>query len=171
MNGQSTEPSMQPDPVRQQPAAKFHWWKVVVILIVFPGIGCLSYGVWSAAWKARERWIYQHECDRIAKVIKSLNDRRPATVGKRVWDNGVGWTVTAHYNVCFSPGHTDLAAMVHFGETLDDRLQRDVDLSIFEWIWDRLAETGPHGKKYTDGFRPSLREDLQPDTKMRWGSE
>jgi hypothetical protein len=159
MNRQSADPSMQPQPLRQRSVTSFNWW--MVIFIGFVGIGCVSYMAWNVVWKVREMRVYHDECNRIGKVIKSLKGHRPATVSKKVWNNGIGFTVTAHYNVCFSPGHTDLAAMVRFGEKLDEKLQERVDLSIFEWIWDRLAETGPHGKRYTDQFRSSLREDLK----------
>jgi hypothetical protein len=47
--------------------------------------------------------------------------------------------------------------MRKFGQQLEEKLRGDIDATILEWIWDRLAETGPYGKYYTDRFREQFR--------------
>jgi hypothetical protein len=89
--------------------------------------------------------------------IKSLAGRWPAGVSESACNNGLARTVTAHCNVRFSLSHTSREAMHSYGQQVEKRLQGEVDAGIFEWIWDRLAETGPHGKRYTDRFRQAFR--------------
>jgi hypothetical protein len=43
--------------------------------------------------------------------------------------------------------------MCRFDEQLTERLKGDVDLKTFEWIGDRLAETGPFGQHYMVKWR------------------
>ena len=112
--------------------------------------------VGSLVWSV-PRWVsltrHVHCSQRIIKKIRSLEERRSATVSPRLWEECVGWAVTAHCNVCFSEEHASYEAMCRFEEQLDERLKEEIDLGTIEWIGDRLAETGPHGQQYMANWR------------------
>lgn len=119
------------------------------LLFGFLPLAILAIGllVWVGS-RAIPLYRYGQCSQRINEKITALRQRRPATVSPRLWEESVGWAVTAHGNICFSEEHASYQAMCRFEEQLDDKLQRDVDLGTIEWIGDRLAETGPHGKRY-----------------------
>jgi hypothetical protein len=89
-------------------------------------------------------------------------------VDERIWNCGAGWTVTAEINVFGGPSMTSREKMNAFSELLDKKLEGEIDVDIFEWIWDRFAETGAHGKQYTETFRPEMRAHMRPDSKWTW---
>jgi hypothetical protein len=137
-----------------------------LLLCITVGL-CLAFVGGSLVRYVREHHLYAEEFRRIWTVLNSLKDRRPPHVDKRIWDCGVGWTVTAHVNA-FTPSSAGLQGMYLFGEKLDKKLASESDLEIFEWIWDRLAETGVQGKNYSDRFRSQMRADMRPESKMEW---
>ena len=108
---------------------------------------------------------YNHCSLRIRQKIEALNDRRPAAVNPKLWEESVGWLVTAHCNICFSEESTSYEAMCQFEEQLDEKLKGDVDLGTIEWIGDRLAETGPNGQRYMKNWK------IQWNGFQEWWSE
>jgi hypothetical protein len=121
--------------------------------------GCLVVAV-ILCWCAWQVWTlhrYGSRSRAIREAINSLRHRRPVNISERAWEEGVGWTITAHVNVCLSPGHTSYEAMDRYGRDLDEKLNGAVDADTLDWIWDRLAETGPHGKSYTTRFRSDMK--------------
>ena len=101
---------------------------------------------------------FHGEVRRIAGVIQSLETRRPEGVSKEFWEAGVTWTGIAHANICFSRSHVPTPAVYRFGRQLDERLKQPLDRNFFEWTWDRLAETSPHGADYAGRFRIMMHE-------------
>ncbi len=131
-------------------------------------VGCILAAIVVLAlvpvlWQVRRWYVFHAERDRVDKITKSLENRRPATVSERAWNNGIGWSVNALYNICVSPGQGRLEDMTRFRMALEDKLQGDVDLSVFDWIWDRIGEVGPYGRHYTDKFRSIFQAWLKPD--------
>ena len=61
-------------------------------------------------------------------------------------------------------GVTATAEMYRFRDDLSEKLNDSVDLQTLNWIWIRLGETRPHGKRYTEQHEPSLRECFPPGT-------
>jgi hypothetical protein len=100
---------------------------------------------------------YSQRSFRIHEKIMALRDRRPASVSPQVWEECVGWIVTAQGNICFSEEDASYRAMARFEEQLDEKLKGDVDLGTIEWIGDRLAETGPRGQQYIANWRDQWR--------------
>lgn len=94
--------------------------------------------------------------------IRSLRPTQPNSIPPGVWDCAHGWVVTAYGNICFSPEHTDTAEMYRLRDDLKVKLNGQIDLGTLRWIWARLSETGPHGKRYTDRFGASFRECFPP---------
>lgn len=85
---------------------------------------------------------------RISQKIHSLIARRPPHVPPDLWEDCVGWAVTAHGNICYSEGHTPYSSMCEFEQDLDEKLAGPIDLDTLRWIGERAAATGPRGEHY-----------------------
>lgn len=83
-------------------------------------------------------------------AIRALRPSPDRGVNPAIWDCAHGITATAFANVCFSPSHVSTAEMERFRGDLDARLRGPIDLDTLVWIWERLAETGPHGRGYAE---------------------
>lgn len=97
----------------------------------------------------------QREMDASIRYLKPTNS---LTLNLSVWDCAHTWTITAYCNVCFSPEHVSTVEMYRLREDLNRKLEGSVDLDTLRWIWDRLAQTGPHGKRYVERFRSQFEE-------------
>ena len=51
--------------------------------------------------------------------------------------------------------------MKRFVQSLEERLSEPVDLDTIEWIWDQLQDTGPHGRRYVEDYRPEYRREVE----------
>jgi hypothetical protein len=96
--------------------------------------------------------------------LNVLKPAQPNSIGPGTWDCAHRWVVTAYCNICFSPQHTATAEMYRLRDDLGEKLNDRIDLETLKWIWIRLGETGPHGKRYTERFEPSFRDCLPPGT-------
>ena len=113
-------------------------------------------------WVAVRTWQlerYYHEQSSGHELLVQLKrDRRPENLDSKVWEEAVGWAITAHANVCFSESHVPIDELRRFRADLEKRLDGEVDLATVDWIWQRLAETGPHGRQYREKFEPQYRD-------------
>lgn len=104
---------------------------------------------------------------RINQKIVALELRRPSDVPAEVWQASVAWTSIAICNICFSERHAPYAELLRYERELDERLEGPVDLRLLEWARLRLAETGPHGRRYVERWRPdwdaSIGQDIHAD--------
>ena len=102
-----------------------------------------------------------------AELVESLRDRRPDEVPSQRWQDATGWAITAYHNVCFSEEHVSINQLVLFNRDARSELAGEVSLQSIDWVWARLAETGPHGKRYVSQWEPEYRSlvyrDLVPD--------
>ncbi len=96
--------------------------------------------------------------------IGYLKPTQPNSIGPGAWDCAHGWVVTAYCNICFSPQHTTTAEMYRFRDDLNEKRNASIDLQTLKWIWIRLGETRPHGKRYTERYEPTFRECFPPGT-------
>ena len=117
------------------------------LLILIVGFGAWVGPTWVAMYR------YSQRSHRIWEKLCNLERRRPTTVSPRLWEESVGWAVTAHGNICYSEEHASYDAMCRFEKELDEKLEGDVDLGTIQWIGDRLAETGLHGQRYMTKWR------------------
>jgi hypothetical protein len=84
--------------------------------------------------------------------IANLEPTNPGSVPPAVWDCALGETVIAFDNVGMRVGQGDVARRLR--DDLERKLAGKVDLETLDWIWDRLSESGPHGRRYVGRFRP-----------------
>jgi hypothetical protein len=110
----------------------------------------------------------QMEWTRLARQvdtsIRSLRPTQPNFTGSGTWNCAHGWVITAYGNICFSPEHTATSEMYRFRADVEKKLNSGIDLETLKWIWNRLSETGPRGKRYTERFEPSFRDCFPPGT-------
>ena len=131
--------------------------RLVIGGILAAALNCitlLAVRVWSLHEYAQERKSVRETLDWLRE------DRRPDKVGAKVWEVATGWAITAYENVCFSEEHTSFCELRRFRVDFEKRLAGDVDLATTDWIWQRLAGTGPHGQHYRRKFEPQYRQDV-----------
>lgn len=129
---------------------------LIAILLSSLFLSLFAARVWSD-------FVYAKEQKMAYKLVAQLQKRRPQNVEAEVWKVATGWTITAYANVCFSKDYVSLDELRRFRVDLEKRLAGDVDLSTTDWIWQRLAETGPHGQQYRAKFEPEYRLDLRKE--------
>ncbi len=112
-----------------------------------------------------DQWIYAQHRQKAADLVETLPNRRPSHVAPKAWEIASGWAVTAYRNVCFSPEHVSLSELKRFKADLEHEVAKDVDLETIDWIWRRLEDTGPHGKRYVERFEPQFREHMAAQLK------
>ncbi|HVV99144.1 MAG TPA: hypothetical protein VHB77_02320 [Planctomycetaceae bacterium] len=120
----------------------------------------LGYSIWYGQ-QMLHMARYGHRSQRINDKIAALEDRKPHDVSEKMWEECVAWASIAHCNICFSEGHASYEAMCRFEQQLDAKLEEDVNLATIEWIGDRLAETGPHGRTYMTKLPIQWKQTLQ----------
>ena len=130
-------------------------WK---ILLLIGATAVLILLVGPFAIQLGQLFNYARHRRAAAETVESLSESRPPGVSARTWDDATGWATTAYHNVCFSDDHVQLSELKKFAADIEQRCAGDVDLSTIDWIWKRLAETGPHGKQYVARFEPAYRE-------------
>jgi hypothetical protein len=108
--------------------------------------------------------VYHRVQREMDAAIRALEYRVPPGVSPAVWECAWGWTSTAYGNVCFSEEHVSTEELYRLRKDLMPKLQGPVDLQTLVWVWDRLAQTGPHGRRYVGQHKPSFLECLPPGT-------
>jgi hypothetical protein len=86
-------------------------------------------------------------------AIEALKYRVPPGMSPSVWECAWEWTSTAYGNVCFSEEHVRIEEMYRLRDELIPKLRGPIDPQTLVWIWARLAQTGPHGKRYVGRFK------------------
>ena len=113
------------------------------------------------AFRVAPQFSFFSQARRMNDLVHTLPARRPDGVSEKSWEVAVNWVHTAVNNVCFSATHVPLVEMKRFVNDLESRLSGRVDLDIVNWIWDRLEQTGPHGKQYVANWRQEFLRDLE----------
>lgn len=120
------------------------------------GVGGLALlligGVWFYLSQIRSWGQYRAKNSEIARRLFELKDQVPAGIDPQSWENLTTLTDIGFGNVFFSPQHASYTEMLRFQADLEERLRRDKPIRVetLRWIWKRLAETGPHGKDYSE---------------------
>ena len=139
-------------------APKSRWsFSLKTLFVVVTVAGCLMLLLLPVANYVAWRGYHIKGSD----LIASMDSRRPSTVSPREWEVVHFWIGVAFANVCFSPDHVSLAELKRFNNDLDSKLQGKVDLNTVDWIWERLASTGPQGAGYVERFMPQYRDELE----------
>jgi len=135
---------------------RFSVWKLMVAIAILAV--CLSYVLVPFSRQVEFNRLRAQMDD----SIRNLQPTKGTAVSPIVWDCARNWTITAYGNVCFSRDHVATAEMYRFKDDLDKKLKGKIDLSTLLWIWERLAQTGPHGAQHVEAHRIQLQEYLPP---------
>lgn len=101
------------------------------------------------------RWrSYTAQREEMYRIIAAWERRPPPGVDGHVWQEACKLTGIAVGNVCFSPSHVSLEELADLRAELAAKEAGRVDIDTLQWVWDRLATTGPHGRRYIQQMRP-----------------
>jgi hypothetical protein len=145
----------------QTPSRKYLWrrvaWSVLALLTLPLGVIVWQATAFTLNWNA-----YSDEAQRQENILcTSLRERRPPNISQEEWEHSVNCAVIARLNVFAGPDYASFQSLKEFGKKLDDKMEGEIDPSIFDWIWDQYEQTGPHGKQYARHFRPMFREGVE----------
>lgn len=130
--------------------SRFSLIRVAIFLLVILFMAWLSIVVRD--WVSVS--IYLRRASSINDKICALQQRRPVDVAAKPWQSAIGWASIAHCNICATPSHCSYEAMCNYEKELDAKLQGHVDLQTIAWIFEKLSDTGPHGRRYIIRFKP-----------------
>jgi hypothetical protein len=102
---------------------------------------------------------FNEERRAIERILRQWWEGRPPPgVTKKEWEgtwivayNGLG-------NVCYTPSCVSLQEMRRLKADVAAKARRPATVASLRWFWQRLAETGPHGKQYIKRMTPLLDE-------------
>lgn len=123
-------------------------------------VACLIVMVVVVALSASNSLVYARHQKAGGDLIASLENHRPKDVSVKEWGCATFWMGIAFANVCYSPGHVTLSELKQLNDDLGTKLQGSVDMQTVDWIWQRLAATGPHGAQYSAQFEPRYQAEL-----------
>lgn len=126
-------------------------------------IGIAMYLVIPVVMHVIELKSYYRLHDSTRKLIDAWSEKRPSDVPPKAWEHATDWTKNAFDNIFFSPSDTSFSELEKFRADLEVKLKEKANLETVDWIWKRLAETGPHGKRYVEQYQSRYREVL-PDS-------
>ncbi len=131
------------------------------------GLAILAVGVVWSAFSFIGLIPYHFELRATRDLVQQLRDRRPPHADKDEWEMGSDWVQTAYGNVCFAPSYVSHKELIRFRADLEQKLQGPIDLSIFDWVWERLGQTGPHGKRYCERYIVLYHDGLEAVRELR----
>ncbi|GAA4424260.1 hypothetical protein [Bremerella cremea] len=122
-------------------------------------------GVTPSALRLFGQIQFKQRYDEIIAILESW-ETPPPGADPEEWKNCWGATTTATANVCFSKNLVTQAEMDRL--LLDMQARQDAPNSWkrLEWYWHRLAETGPHGKKYITNFEYLWNDGASPEHQL-----
>lgn len=110
---------------------------------------------------------YAQDRNAANELICQLGDRRPPNVDAETWEMASTWASIAYVNVCCCYEQVSHEELRRFRADLEKKVQGPVDLATIDWLWNRLGQTGPHGRNYQERFEPQYRENLEAMRRRR----
>ncbi len=136
---------------------------VIVAAAIVMCIGVMAWGVWRQVdiWEQKAFWA-EHRA--VTKVISRWQSTPPAEYDPHIWRNVVGTVQSAVHNVCYTRQHVPVVEMKRLREEIEAADRHPITLQTWDWLWARLARTGPKGNEYIQRMTPlweEAREALQ----------
>ncbi|WP_182869766.1 hypothetical protein [Stieleria mannarensis] len=125
---------------------------MIVTLVIAVAVAAVS-----AYWRHLGGQVYYAR--RIERQLEGLHGRCPPSMTAAQWSCMVDWTGNLHGNSLI-PFQTTLEEISEFEARLKERLDKPVDASTIEWIWDEYAVVCDGGKNYQK-FRLMVNEELK----------
>ena len=96
-------------------------------------------------------WDLVHD---VQNELDSFHHQRPANVDASQWEDAVGWTSNILGNVSMMTCECDIDFLRRFQSSLNEKMDRGVNLETLKWMWDELAKAGPRAADYAYKYRP-----------------
>jgi hypothetical protein len=126
-------------------------------MLIAAGLWTIFIVTWIEPLRAHDRWS-----SRVDKDLRSLAHMRPTGVSKGEWEWIVNWTLNLHGNCAYVERRVQREWRNGFAAELERRLRGPITLGDIDWIWDEYVLHTPLGRRYSDQFRPTRAEGLQP---------
>lgn len=126
--------------------------KTLKYAAVVTGLLLVLAATWLYVTQIRPLELYRGKNRQIADRFRALENQPPDGIDSHVWKEMVTITNIGFGNVFFSPTHASYAELLRFETDLDEKLRTDKPMTVetLRWVWKRLADTGPHGKQYSE---------------------
>jgi hypothetical protein len=128
----------------------------VVAGICLAAVGLAYYYDYHLKLRPRPWPLFVQERNKIDELIKSWAKRPPPGVEER-WSGAWEIAYNGFGNVCCTPEHVSLAEMYRLKADVQAKMREPATMASVRWFWNRLAETGPHGKQYIEQMTPGYK--------------
>jgi hypothetical protein len=98
-------------------------------------------------------------------LTKWCDGHAPPGIDNQEWNGIWGLVYNGFGNVCYTHNHVSLEEMSRLKADLLAKMDQPPTIESLRWFWNRLAETGPHGKKYIKQMTPLLDDILNEPQK------
>lgn len=130
--------------------------KIYTTVIAIAVIGLLL--AVAACWLMGRHWLesrrFTAEREEIYRIVEVWQRQPPPGVDGHVWQEVCKLGGIAVGNVCFTPRHVSLEEIEALRADVAAKDAAPIDADTLQWLWDRLAATGPHGQRYTRRMQP-----------------
>jgi hypothetical protein len=129
------------------------WIGLAIILLALACGAVLVVKVGLSVWRFK---TFQNELTQLRLTLEPWRQNTPPNVNAHAWGEVSGFvTQTAVGNICFTPDHVSHAEVRRLRQDVDAKMaEGPATAETLDWLWRRLAETGPQGVKYTTQFQP-----------------
>lgn len=123
---------------------------IAVVVTVAISIGIVIGNRITVYWlEVRPRHLFREERRQIDKLLCEIKEPAPAGIDPRRWKAAWQESYSAFVNVCNSHEEVSVTEMRQLHKDIQQKLAEPASVEWLYWLWERLAETGPHGREYT----------------------
>lgn len=123
---------------------------VLVAIVALLIIGSLLWPTFNNLAQTREFHAQERRIEAIVETWRTT----PPEADPDYWEAGWGTVYNALGNVCFTKDHVSQEEMEKLYQDVKAKDAEPNSWDRLEWLWYRLAKTGPHGRKYIDQMQP-----------------
>jgi hypothetical protein len=141
------------------------WGGILIALVI--GIGLVA-GLTFYVQAIRPSLLFHQESEEIKKLLSQWREHSPPGVNEDRWRAAWYIAYNGFGNICFSPKHVSLEEIYRLKAEVQAKMREPATMASVRWFWNRLAETGPHGKQYIKQMAPLFNHAMEqpsPDQK------
>jgi hypothetical protein len=129
------------------------WIGLTILLLALVCGAVLVVKVGLSVWRFK---TYQSELSQLRQTLEPWRQNTPPAVNAHAWGEAAGFvTQTAVGNICFTPDYVSHDEVRRLRQDVEAKMaEGPASVETLDWLWRRLAQTGPSGVKYTTQFQP-----------------